>query len=106
MVGRIEEEHGAREQALQRTQLRALAFGGLEAETRKALARSGSVEPEGKELGIGARLTRNWKGRQIEVTVEEQGFRWEGQLYPSLSAAARAITSIRWNGPRFFGLRQ
>lgn len=86
--------------------VQAEAFDGLDAETRKALARSGSVEPEGKELGIGARLSRGWKGKQIEVTVEEQGFRWEGQLYPSLSAAARAITGIRWNGPRFFGLRQ
>lgn len=80
-------------------------FGGLDAATRKALARKGSPEPEGLELGIGARLTRNWKGKRIEVTVEEQGFRWKGELYPSLSATARAITGIRWNGPRFFGLR-
>ena len=86
--------------------VQAEAFGGFDAGTRKALARSGSVEPEGKELGIGARLSRNWNGRKIEVVVEEHGFRWEGQLYPSLSAAARAITGIRWNGPRFFGLRQ
>lgn len=82
------------------------AYGGLDTATRKALARKGAVEPEGKELGIGARLTRNWKGKRIEVVVEEEGFRWEGELYPSLSATARAITGIRWNGPRFFGLRQ
>lgn len=81
------------------------AHGGLDAATKKVLARSGSAEPEGRELGIGARLTRSWKGKRIEVTVEEQGFRWDGQLYPSLSSAARAITGIRWNGPRFFGLR-
>lgn len=79
--------------------------GGLDGETRKALARRGPVEPEGKELGIGARLTRNWNGRQVEVVVEEEGFRWQGEIYPSLSATARAITGIRWNGPRFFGLR-
>jgi len=82
------------------------AYGGLDTETRKALARKGAPYPEGKELGIGARLSRNWQGKRIEVVVEEQGFRWEGELYPSLSAAARAITGIRWNGPRFFGLRQ
>ena len=80
-------------------------FGGLDAATRKALARVGATEPEGKQLGIGARLSRNWKGKKIEVVVEEQGFRWEDELYPSLSATARAITGIRWNGPRFFGLR-
>jgi hypothetical protein len=80
-------------------------FSGLDSTTRKTLARKGSPEPEGLELGIGARLSRNWKGKRIEVVVEEEGFRWKGELYPSLSAAARAITGIRWNGPRFFGLR-
>lgn len=80
-------------------------WGGLDAVTRRSLIRKGSIEPEGKELGIGARLSRNWKGKRIEVVVEEDGFRWEGALYPSLSAAARAITGSRWNGPRFFGLR-
>ena len=85
--------------------LQAEAFGGLDAETRKALARTGAVAAEGKHLGIGARLSRNWKGREVEVVVEEQGFRWQDRLYPSLSAAATAIAGTRWNGPRFFGLR-
>ncbi len=85
--------------------LQAQAYGGLDAETRKVLARSGAVEPEGKQLGVGARLTRSWKGRMVTVVVEEQGFRWEGQMFPSLSAAATAIAESRWNGPRFFGLR-
>ena len=81
------------------------AYGGLDDETRRLLARSGPVEAEGKHLGVGARLTRNWQGCEIVVTVEEQGFRWEEQLFPSLSAAATAIAGSRWNGPRFFGLR-
>ena len=86
--------------------VQAEAFGGLDAETRKALARTGAVAAEGKHLGIGARLSRNWKGREVEVVVEEQGFRWQDRLYPSLSAAATAIAGTRWNGPRFFGLRE
>ena len=86
--------------------VQAAAFGGLDAETRKALARTGAVAAEGKHLGIGARLSRNWKGREVEVVVEEQGFRWQDRLYPSLSAAATAIAGTRWNGPRFFGLRE
>ena len=85
--------------------VQAQAMGGLDVETRKALSRSGPVQPEGKHLGVGARLTRVWKGREVTVVVEEQGFRWESQLYPSLSAAATAIAGSRWNGPRFFGLR-
>ena len=85
--------------------VQAQAMGGLDAETRKALARSGPVQPEGKHLGVGARLTRIWKGREVMVVVEEKGFRWDDQLFPSLSAAATAIAGTRWNGPRFFGLR-
>jgi hypothetical protein len=86
--------------------IQAAEFGGLDAETRKALARTGAVAAEGKHLGIGARLSRNWNGREVEVVVEEQGFRWQDRLYPSLSAAATAIAGTRWNGPRFFGLRE
>jgi hypothetical protein len=95
--------------AIMRLQLawrvQAEAFGGLDRDTQRALARSGAVEAEGKHLGIGARLTRSWKGRQVEVVVEEAGFRWQDTLFPSLSAAATAIAGSRWNGPRFFGLR-
>ena len=85
--------------------VQAQTFGGLDSDTRRALGRTGAVEAEGRHLGIGARLIRTWKGQQIEVVVEEQGFRWKDQLFPSLSAAASAIAGSRWNGPRFFGLR-
>jgi hypothetical protein len=33
------------------------------------------------------------------------GFVWNGQTYDSLSKVAFAITGTKWNGPRFFGLR-
>ena len=85
--------------------VQAEGLGGLAVDTRKALARTGAVHAEGRELGIGARLSRNWKGRDIVVTVEQDGFRWNDDLFPSLSAAATAIAGSRWNGPRFFGLR-
>ena len=85
--------------------IQAETFGGLDAATRKALGRNGAIEAEGKHLGIGARLTRTWRGRKVEVVVEEKGFRCDGRLFPSLSAAATAIAGSRWNGPRFFGLR-
>jgi hypothetical protein len=39
----------------------------------------------------------------VSVTVD--GFAWNGQIYDSLSKVAFAITGTRWNGPRFFGLR-
>jgi hypothetical protein len=39
------------------------------------------------------------------VAVVADGFAWNGKTYPSLSQVAFAITGTRWNGPRFFGLR-
>ena len=54
----------------------------------------------------GARLLRTWKGVLHEVIARQDGFEWRGDLYPSLSRIAREITGTRWNGPRFFGLRQ
>jgi hypothetical protein len=85
--------------------VQAQALGGLDEAARRTLARSGPVQAEGRHLGVGARLTRHWKGREVTVVVEENGFRWGDEVYPSLSAAASAIASTRWNGPRFFGLR-
>ncbi len=85
--------------------LQAAAHGDLDRATRRQLQRKGSGEAEGLHLGIGARLTRVWKGRTHEVIVEPEGFSWEGQTYRSLSAVATAIAGSRWNGPRFFGLR-
>lgn len=86
--------------------VQAAAEGGLDGATRKVLMRKGRIEAEGMDLGIGARLCRNWQGQRIEVVVEPDGFRWNERLFPSLSAAATAIAGTRWNGPRFFGLRE
>jgi Protein of unknown function (DUF2924) len=86
--------------------LQAAVHGGLDSETRRRLRRRGRVQAEGLELGVGARLRRNWRGTTVEVVVEEDGFRWKDRLYPSLSAAATAIAGSRWNGPKFFGLRR
>jgi len=85
--------------------LQAEHHGRLDQDSRRTLARKGPVRAEGLDLGIGARLTRRWKGREVEVIVEDGGFRYEGTVYPSLSAAATAIAGTKWNGPRFFGLR-
>jgi len=92
--------------ALLAWRLQAEVKGGLDRETRRALGRRGRARAEGLDLGIGARLTRRWKGHEVEVVVEAGGFRWNDALYPSLSAAATAIAGSKWNGPRFFGLRR
>jgi hypothetical protein len=39
------------------------------------------------------------------VMVMPDGFAWNGEMFDSLSEIAFAITGTKWNGPRFFGLR-
>jgi len=57
------------------------------------------------ELKPGTVLTRDWKGKSQRVMVIDAGFAWMGKTYDSLSKVAFAITGTKWNGPRFFGLR-
>jgi hypothetical protein len=54
----------------------------------------------------GTVLRREWRGVTHHVTIVEDGFLWSGKKYPSLSFIARAITGTKWNGPRFFGMRE
>ena len=86
--------------------IQADTFGGLDKQTRKILKRPSPVKAEGLELGTGAILRRQWRGRVVEVVVQEDGFRWKDQTFKSLTAAATAIAGTKWNGPRFFGLRK
>ncbi len=48
---------------------------------------------------------REWNGQPHRVMVLHEGFAWNGRTYDSLSKIAFAITGTKWNGPRFFGLR-
>ena len=52
----------------------------------------------------GTVLTRKYRGRQVEAKVLSYGFEYEGQVYRSLSAVAKAVTGSHWNGHLFFGL--
>jgi hypothetical protein len=56
------------------------------------------------ELAVGAQIERLYKGQKIVVTIAENGVRWKGDLYRSLTAVARAVTGSHWNGRVFFGL--
>lgn len=85
--------------------MQAAVHGGLDPEVRATLRRKGAVAAEGKHLGVGASLRRDWQGEEVVVTVVENGFEWRGRTFRSLSAAASAIAGSKWNGPRFFGLR-
>ncbi|RYG88395.1 MAG: DUF2924 domain-containing protein [Alphaproteobacteria bacterium] len=85
--------------------LQADAFGGLDADTKRRLRRGGAGAAAADSLQAGVRLSREWKGATHEVIVEEGGYRYDGRSWASLSQIARHISGVRWNGPRFFGLR-
>ena len=93
--------------------LQADLLGDLDAESQRLLDRSESPEKAGQravarhsaDARPGTVLGREWNGQMQRVTVLENGFAWRGKTYPSLSKIALAITGTRWNGPRFFGLR-
>ena len=97
--------------------LQADRLGDLDADARRLLDRIGSGPLDGTdqivadlnrsrtELRPGTLLTREWNGHLQRVMVLADGFSWNGKTYRSLSKVAFAITGSRWNGPRFFGLR-
>ncbi|MCJ2133117.1 DUF2924 domain-containing protein [Methylobacterium sp. J-026] len=111
-----------------RLQIRAL--GGLDRDTAQALGRfaagrgtgagrvtsepGAAVTPTAIAVPVpdrrghtpGVQLSREWRGRMHTVTVLDVGYAWDGATYPSLSRVAHAITGTKWNGPRFFGLRE
>jgi hypothetical protein len=92
--------------------------GDLDHETRQVLDRTvakevgsamssrlASFDQKRTELTPGTVLVREWDRQSQRVMVMANGFAWNGQTYDSLSKVAFAITGTKWNGPRFFGLR-
>ena len=52
----------------------------------------------------GSLLARPYKGRTLHVRILDQGFQFEGTVYSSLSAVAKAVTGCHCNGFLFFRL--
>jgi hypothetical protein len=93
-----------------------LTYGGPDKQTRRlldlladevegTLTRKAQIADPRNPV-VGTKLIREWDGIAHTVTVLKDGFDWDGRRYKSLSAIARAITGTRWNGYRFFGLRE
>lgn len=93
-----------------------LTYGGPDKQTRRlldlladevegTLTRKAQIADPRNPVA-GTKLIREWDGIAHTVTVLNGGFDWQGRRYKSLSAVARAITGTRWNGYRFFGLRE
>jgi hypothetical protein len=54
----------------------------------------------------GTLITRKYKGGVVQVRVLPGGFEYDGAVYASLSAAARAVTGSHCNGFLFFRLNR
>jgi hypothetical protein len=93
-------------------------LGDLDHETKQVLDRTDakekgttmstrlvSFDQKRAELTPGTVLVREWDRHSHRVMVVADGFAWNGQTYDSLSKVAFAITGTKWNGPRFFGMR-
>ena len=98
--------------------IQAEALGDLDAGTLQLLKKIGSAGSDVDTIPLtdafdqrrrgllpGTVLTREWNGQKHRVMVVNEGFAWNGRNYDSLSKIASAITGTKWNGPRFFGLR-
>lgn len=54
----------------------------------------------------GSLITREYKGRLLEVLVLDEGFEYAGEKFKSLSAVAKRITGSHCNGYLFFNLKR
>ena len=88
-------------------------YGGIKPSTRRLLIRlandarsGGPLKPEPAAAAQpGTVLMREWHGVTHEVRVLDRGVLYKRKRYRSLTAVAKLITGVHWNGPQFFGLR-
>lgn len=95
--------------------LQEIHLGGLEhdAETlldqyadNDKLANLTDVVVKKRSTSVGAVYAREWHGQRYEVVCRGKDlFEFDGIVYKSLSAVAKAITNTKWNGRAFFGVK-
>ena len=86
-----------------------LFYGGLSSDMLRAMLRNEDpVTAQTKKRGPrpGTIIVRIWHGEKYEVTIRNNGYEYNGQLYRSLTAIAYQITGAHWNGKRFFQLTE
>jgi hypothetical protein len=95
-------------------QMQVDAYGGLSETTKRRLrdiaaaVRRGDAGATGigSQTRPGTQMIRQWKDKAHIITAVSDGFEWEGRVYKSLSAIAKAITGTNWNGFAFFGIKR
>ena len=71
-----------------------LFYGDIPEALQRVLHGDGDpLKPKtGRRMRPGTMLVRMWHGARHEVTIRQNGFEYQGQLYRSLSAVAKKIT--------------
>jgi Protein of unknown function (DUF2924) len=95
-------------------QMQVEAYGGLSEATKRRLCeiaaaiRRGDADAAGigNQTRPGTQMIRQWRDKTHTVTALKDGFEWNGEVYKSLSANAKAITGTNWNGFAFFGIKR
>jgi hypothetical protein len=91
------------------------AYGGLSILAKRRIAElqreldlpldlPGTDEQKPAGLMVGTTIEKTWRSQKLLVEVMSEGFEWNGERFPSLSALATKITGTKWNGRLFFGL--
>ena len=86
------------------------AYGGLSEKATKNLDYLVEQMRQGKKINpsllpVGTRIIKQYRGEEYEVTVSRDGYTYRGRPYKSLSAIANEITGTRWNGLKFFNVK-
>ena len=95
---------------LQEVEFRKVDLGLLERNNKKiaSLIATGKLRKRDRDFHPtpGTLFTREYHGKVHQVIATADGqYEFEGRPYRSLSMIAREITSSRWSGPVFFGLK-
>ena len=73
-----------------------------------AVVMQGETEPRPIPADIvlkpGMKLIREYKGTTYMVDVKENGFEWDGEVYPTLTHISWQVTPYKQGGPAFFGI--
>ena len=81
-------------------------LGWHSATTRRALAAMANETPSSgtpaESVSPGTHLVREWNGRTYQVEVIDNGYRFDGKTYPSLTTIAKRITGTHWSGTTLF----
>jgi hypothetical protein len=93
---------------------REIAFGGLSDKACERLEmyeerfKNGEPLLSGEDkLPVGTILTRECDGKRYAVKIlKDEKVEYNGEIFNSLSAVARAITGTRWNGRKFFNVER